>query len=641
MTVTTLAPTEAPPLPQETLARRPWFRRALDHPNWLSLLAYGILSLVSTWPTWPGDPARTPTCACEDIEQAAWFLKYTPWAILHGQNLFGTHLMQVPQGVDLAQNTTMWLLGVLTAPLTLALNPFASLNLIHYLAFALSAFAMYVFLRRFIRFAPAAFIGGLLYGFSPYMVAQGSLHFNLIFVPIPPLIFLCLYELLIVQSGRAWRWGLLLGALAIAQFFIAAEILLSTALFSGIGLIVLALTCIRDLPSRWRHGLTGLGTAALVTAAALAYPMWMMRHGPNHYNGPAQGFNNPFNSDLLGAVVPTSYQRFAPDKLARIGDLFVSANIHEDDAYIGIPMILIAIYLVCRYWRRLWMLYLAVMAVTAWVISLGWELVVDRRVKHLPFEMPFLKLERLPFVANLEAVRLSLYYDLFIAVILAIGIDAYAQDWRARRRDRPETQRSVRVIAGRTVGAGVAVVALLSLLPNWPYKSFPLAKYATIPTAQLAVIPKNAITLTYPFASAYTTEAMIWQEQADFQFRLLGGYALIAGPDRGSEYPRLLYPVAIEALFQQSILGKGVPLLPEDVASRATDNTHWALALRRFVRINHVQAVVIEMGRYRSKEVAALAHLALGRPTESTASAEIWTDISAVLHRPPSWGGAV
>jgi hypothetical protein len=638
---TTIAPVEAPPLPHETLATRSWHRRALDHPNWLSLLVYGIVSLVSTWPTWPGDPSRVPTCACEDIEQAAWFLKYTPWAILHGQNLFGTHLMQVPQGVDLAQNTTMWLLGVLTAPLTLAVNPFASLNLIHYLAFALSAFAMYVFLRRFIRFAPAAFIGGLLYGFSPYMVAQGSLHFNLTFVPLPPLIFLCLYELLVTQSGRAWRWGLLLGVLATAQFFIAAEILLSTALFAGIGLIVLALTCIREVPGRWRHGLAGLGTAAVLVGAALAYPMWMMRHGPNHYNGPAQGFNNPFNSDLLGAIVPTSYQRFAPDKLAKIGDLFVSANIREDDAYIGIPLILISIYLVCRYWRRLWMIYLAIMATTAWVISLGWELVVDRRVKHLPIAMPFLKLERLPFVANLEAVRLSLYYDLFIAIILAIGIDACAHDWRARRRDRPESLRSWSVISGRTIGAGVAVVAFLSLLPNWPYKSFPQAKYATIPVAQLAVIPKNAITLTYPFASAYTAEAMYWQEETDFHFRILGGYALIAGPDRGSEYPRALDPVPIEALFQQSILGKGVPLLPEVVASKATDNSHWALALRRFCRINHVQAVVIEMGRYRSSEVAALTHLALGPPAESTPSAEIWTNVAGILHRPAPFGSAV
>jgi hypothetical protein len=132
---------------------------------------YGGIALLANYPTWPGDPSRI---RAGDLDMMVWLVAWTPHAIGHWQNPFATTWLNYPAGVDLAQNTAAPLLGLLTAPLTLAVSPIASVNLLLWLAFPLSAFSMFVVLRRWVRWNLAAIVGGALYGFSPYMVTQGG-----------------------------------------------------------------------------------------------------------------------------------------------------------------------------------------------------------------------------------------------------------------------------------------------------------------------------------------------------------------------------------------------------------------------------------------------------------------------------------
>src|SRR5205085_8691189 len=122
-------------------------------------------------------------------------------------------------GVNMLNNTTPMLLAVVASPVTVVVGAAASYNLLTTLAFAASAGAAYVLIRRWTSWRPAAFVGGLLYGFSPYMVSVGWAHLFLTFVPWLPLMVLCLDEVLVRQRGSPIRWGLALGLLAIAQFF--------------------------------------------------------------------------------------------------------------------------------------------------------------------------------------------------------------------------------------------------------------------------------------------------------------------------------------------------------------------------------------------------------------------------------------
>ena len=117
----------------------------------LAGLAYALVALLAYRPILPGDGTRLPSCACGDLVQGVWFLRWTPFALLHGLNPFLTDFIGYPSGVNLAQNTSMPLLGVLAAPVTWVAGPVAGLDTLLWLSFPLSATAAFVALRHWIR----------------------------------------------------------------------------------------------------------------------------------------------------------------------------------------------------------------------------------------------------------------------------------------------------------------------------------------------------------------------------------------------------------------------------------------------------------------------------------------------------------
>ena len=179
-----------------------------------TILGYVALSLVAYLPAWPGDPGRLVgyQCVCGDPVQQSWFLGWMPWALLHGHNPLFTNWIDYPIGANLGVNTEMPLLGLLAAPITFAAGSVASFSFLIWLAFPSSATAAFFVLRRWTRSNVASVCGGLLYGFSPYIVGQGFQHLNLSFVPLPPLIFMALYEVVVDQRSRPRRWGAALGS---------------------------------------------------------------------------------------------------------------------------------------------------------------------------------------------------------------------------------------------------------------------------------------------------------------------------------------------------------------------------------------------------------------------------------------------
>jgi hypothetical protein len=547
-------------------ARRRIFRGRRPGTNVLVLGLYGLISLLADFPIWPGDPWRVPTMLGEDIFQTAWFLEWTPYAILHGHNLFESNALNVPVGVDLAQNTGMPLLGILAAPLTLLVNPIASENLLRFLGFVLSAYAAYWVIRKFVSWTPAAFIGGLLYGFSPYMVSQGSIHLNLMFVPLPPLLLYGLFELIVVQRTRPVRRGLLIGATAIAQYFISAEVLATTALVAGMGIFFLFFLCIREVPARYRHALLGTVVALVCLGVAVAYPTWVMFYGSAHYNGPAQGYSSVFNADLYGAFLPTHSQLLAPSHLAAIGSSLVGGQTQENGSYLGFPLILLTIGVVLRYWRKLWPLYLALLAFTSWLLSLGPRLIVDGRVHSLPVDLPFRKLDHLPGIDNILPVRFSLYVVLFIAIILALGLDEAVRERRARAAAAPRTaelRRPWRRRASLGVVGALAVLSVLSLLPKWPYATYSVRINTAERAKSLAVIPTGSVVVTYPYPTTFFDAPMLWQALDGMRFRLVGGYALVPnGKGNASIFPHTFAPKLVESLLVNSVSPVTVPGYP-------------------------------------------------------------------------------
>src|SRR5580704_18399876 len=150
---------------------------------------YLFVSLIVWWHVWTGNPTTVTTCGCGDSSLFTWFLEWPAYALSHGHNpLYSTALFH-PTGVNLLSNTAEVGIGVVLAPVTWLFGPVATLNVALLLAPALSALAMFILLRRWTSWAPAAFTGGLLYGFSPFiLISLTDAHLMLGMAPVPPLI---------------------------------------------------------------------------------------------------------------------------------------------------------------------------------------------------------------------------------------------------------------------------------------------------------------------------------------------------------------------------------------------------------------------------------------------------------------------
>ena len=169
---------------------------------------------------------------------------------------------------------------------------------------------MFVLLRRWVSWAPAAFVGGLLYGFSPFvLIASTDAHLMLGMAPIPPLVVACLDEILVRQRRRpVATGGSSSGCWWLVQFFIGTEVLVLIVIAAAIGVVLVA---VYGLAAPRASSGTGAATAvaALVTAAATALsswpiPLWFALAGPAHLSGTSGGTGR--TSATEGPTSPTT-----------------------------------------------------------------------------------------------------------------------------------------------------------------------------------------------------------------------------------------------------------------------------------------------------------------------------------------------
>ena len=172
------------------------------------VVAYFVLGLIAYGPALHEISSRL-FGTIGDFSLWIWSMEWTVHALTHGLNPFFSNALFVPTGINLGDNTSAPLLALLATPTSLLFGPIVSANLVTVVAMPLSATSAFFVLRKWRVWRPAAALGGLVYGFSPYMIGQGIGHTQLLFVPLPPLIALTLTS--IVQrrdprpsSGSSW-----------------------------------------------------------------------------------------------------------------------------------------------------------------------------------------------------------------------------------------------------------------------------------------------------------------------------------------------------------------------------------------------------------------------------------------------------
>jgi hypothetical protein len=598
-------------------------------PGWFFPLVvvagYLALGIIAYWSAISSGKTRLFGTSSDSI-LATWFLAWVPHALAHGVNPFFSNAMFVPTGVNLAQNTEAPLLGALTVPLAAVLGPIARANVLMVLAMPVSATSAYYVLRRWNVWWPSAALGGLVYGFSPYMVGQGLGHLVLVFSPWLPLIALTLWKV-VEERGRPFQLGLELGLLIVAQYFTEPEVLMMVAIVAVVALVAIALRHPAGAAVVLRRLLCPGAVAVGLAGVVLAYPVWMALAGPQHYTGAPQGITNPYHNDLFSFFVPGPLQRVSFG-LQSLGSRLVAGNDFETNGYLGIPLVIAGGFFAWRS-RRHGRTQLALLCfITSAVLSLGPQLSINGH--RTAIRLPFAVLTHIPLIKDIVPVRFSLLTGASLAAIVAFGLDDLRRTLSVRTEaqgeSRPRTQR--RALARQRAVAGIAAAFVLLALtvtqvPRWPYSS---QSVAALPSTIRHTIPSgDPVSLTYPYAQQSAAAALDWQISDDYRFRLLGGYA---------EHPELLdafyvFPARMHPNLLQRFLAnqEGFTLYGPAPPLNATLIASTRLTLREY----DVRVLIVDRSAPGSAAAMRLLTAALGHPSRTSGSFAIWSSPTAPL----------
>lgn len=488
------------------------------------------------WNVWGSHPTSVTIYGPDQLQSIS-MLRWVPFALAHGHNPLFSAYSNYPYGVNMLVNTSVLLLGLLAAPVTVLLGPVAAYNALMTLALSTSAASAYLLLRRWVQWRPAAAIGGLLFGFSPYAIGQSLGHLHLVFTALVPLFFWALDRLVRAGGASPWRPGCVLALIVVGQFFLSPELMVTTVLIGVAALGAAAWACRPLNRDKARHTVTSLLIGAAAAAAVLAYPIWFMERGPGHVVGPVQPAPQAYRADLLGPLVPDSLMRLAPAGWARTAGHF-AGNAAENGSYLGVTLLVVLAVSVVVLRRDPVIKVSAVTGVAAFVLSLGAAVVV--RSAPMPvatgFPLPGRVLADLPLVSNIVPARFSLFVDLAAAAVLARALERlHASVGRSRRRGAHRTHAApitAQPWSSLVVPSAVAIVALLPLLPVTPIRGVaPVATPGYFTSAAVDTIPDGSVAVLYPYPTGGAAQVDEWQAAAGLRFKMVGGFYVVPGPD--------------------------------------------------------------------------------------------------------------
>jgi hypothetical protein len=598
-------------------------RRALA----LAAAAYLVLSLTVWWNVWSSHPTSTTTCGCGDSSLFTWFLAWPPYAIAHGLNPLYSTAMLHPTGVNLLANTAEIGVGIVLAPVTWIFGPVATLNVALTLAPVLSALAMFVLLRRWVSWAPASFVGGLLYGFSPFvLVGLTDAHLMLGLGVVPPLIVLCLDDILVRQRRRPVATGAILGALVTVQYLVGTELLTITVIAGafGVALVVIA-AARRHALSRDRSRYVGVASlsAGVTAVVLLAYPIWFTLAGPAHFAGSVWPFSILGRGGTVGSnyLLPQGSLQAIVGLLNQIGGYQGPALSNQ---YFGIGLVTtIIVGLVIWFRDRLLRLFAAIALVSV-LLSLGLE---------NSFWVPWRVLVRIPLVQNIIPVRFVAVTYFCAAVMLAVIVDHVyrsSNGWCEGRRSRWVGKSHRRPLSWPGTVVGVAV-SLIALVPIGAYlgQTIPMTtQRVVLPDWFKSVAPHLAarqVLLVFPVPLTVNTplaiqSSMTWQAVNGMRYAIVGG----GGPAARSS------PAGAQAEGQRIVASLSVPVPMESITS------HEIQVLRQALGQWGVTMVVIPdqsgLPAYDQvtpvSQLAAVLTAATGERPTLQASAWVWSGVN-------------
>jgi hypothetical protein len=506
------APVAPEPQPRP---RHSWLRRLVRSADLWAAVAYLLAAGIVTERVWFYLNTYIMSGNPQDQTFFEWALANAVRVVVRGHNPFFTEQLNAPNGVNMIANTSAYGLTIPLVPITMLFGPHVSFAVMVTISLAATAYAWYWFFNRhLVSYRLAAFVGGAFCGFGPGMISQANAHPNIAAQFVLPLILSRVLRLR--QPGRVVRDGVVLGLLITYQAFLNEELLFFLALSCGLFLAVWAAHRRAEARQALRYLLAGLGVAAAVAGALLAYPLYMQFAGPQTYHGLWNGARL-FGADLL------SFTQFSAASLA--GDPTAagqfSQNSAEQNSFFGWPLAIFCILVTVLMWRRVVVRGVVALAVVFGFLSLGPVLLVRGR-PHPNVPTPFQLLHRLPIFDSVIATRLALVLIPVVGVLLAL--------WTAHVLAVPGTREYRRRF--RLVALAVIVAVLLPLAPTRLAVDtrFSNPPFITQGTWRQYVTPGHTLVpVPIPTFAFGAMDGMQWASTQEVGFALPGGYFL--GPD--------------------------------------------------------------------------------------------------------------
>ena len=568
-----------------------------------ALIVYAGLAFAVFGSAWI-DPRNLSIGSAGDAEIYMWMLGWVPFSVGHALNPLFSNFVIYPQGASLFWSLIPIVPGFLLAPVMVFLGPVVTYNLTMTLGLAGSAWCAYIAFRAVVGDRIGSWIGGLVYGFSPYMLAHALGHPNLVICVTPPLALLLLYDLCVRRRWRPWRVGVALGVLGALQLLTTPEILFTTVTVGVLGLILLALLNPREVRGRFTQIASGLGVGAAVFAVLAAVPLAFAFLGPQQVHGIVRQ-QDTFVTDVYNFVVPTQVMLLAPSSAVQLS-LKWTGDIAEANAYIGLPLLALLAFVAVTYRNSGVIRWAALEAAVAAILSLGPHLHIGGNI-HFHIPLPWLLIQRLPFFENVLPSRLMLFFYLTAGLACAFFI--------AKLRRMPLKP----VPAFGWLWVAVSLAFLLPALP-WLTTANPVPEFFSGPDATR--IPAGSVALVAPFSTApgfqlgpgqdSATLPMLWQEASGMRFRMPEGGMNVPdanGNPTGGRPPASTVQTTMIAIQQ----GAPAPDLTADLRTALdADLARW-----------RVQTVIVGP-MYNQGAMVELFSGLLGRPPDSEGGVYVW-----------------
>jgi hypothetical protein len=554
----------------------PWRDRvsvaALAGYSAVSFLYFGLRLLL--------EPGRQYIGQLDDPQIPIWSFAWWPHAIVHGLNPFYTHAIWAPDGLNLTWTNANAGPALLFFPLTWAVGPVASYNVVALLAPAVSAWAAFLLCRHLTQAVWPSLVGGYIFGFSSYVLGHiaGELQLTSIFaIPLIALVIVRYVEGAVTRRGLGLRLGILLAV----QLLFGLELAFTASLALLCGLVI-AFAFVPD----WR-GRLGSMLGPLVGAYALAGVLT----SPFLYfaltGGKISAFIPPvgYRADLLNIFLPTNIEAVGGGWAHSVADHF-PGNYTERGAFVGPAVIVIVGLFAWRRWRSPVGRFLLVSLLVTVYGSLGSELTVYGHTVfplltpfgHETLNVPVLGQTNIPLFNNTLPVRFMMYASLICAVIVAL--------WTASRP-----------AAARVTRWALPALAVLALVPNpevstWA-TTFSIPSFFTS-SAYRSCLSPGEIVLPQPVGNG--GEAILWQAADGFRFRLAGG-RLTTSPPTTFMHPISLQQISVgyppvanqTQLLRSYIAAKHVTSVIVDERQASI----WAPALDRIAKPQDIGGVIL------------------------------------------------